>query len=75
MNELRAIPGGGEAEPPERYITRKELAAIMGVSVRTIDNFVARGMPSETWGIRSRRFLASRSIAWAHTQGFQRTAA
>jgi hypothetical protein len=35
---------------PERYVARTELAAIMGVSVATIDRMAAAGMPSVTWG-------------------------
>jgi phage terminase Nu1 subunit (DNA packaging protein) len=52
----------------ERYVTRVELAQIMGVSVRTIDSLVRDGMPSETWGIRSRRFRPSAAIAWARSR-------
>jgi predicted DNA-binding transcriptional regulator AlpA len=57
----------------ERYLTRQQLADVMGVSVKTIDRMVRDGMPSETWGLRSRRFLASRALAWARTR--QRRAA
>jgi phage terminase Nu1 subunit (DNA packaging protein) len=53
----------------ERYVTRTELAEMMGVSVRQIDRFVSEGMPSETWGMRSRRFLTSRALAWARARG------
>jgi phage terminase Nu1 subunit (DNA packaging protein) len=49
----------------ERYVTRRELAGIMGVSVGTIDNMVRAGMPSTTWGRRTRRFRPSTAIAWA----------
>lgn len=52
--------------PVEPYVNRKRLAEIMGVSVGTIDNMVREGMPSETWGKRTRRFRASEAIAWAH---------
>jgi excisionase family DNA binding protein len=58
---------------PERYLTRQQLAEVMGVSVKTIDRMVRDGMPSETWGLRSRRFLASRALAWARRR--QRRAA
>jgi predicted DNA-binding transcriptional regulator AlpA len=58
---------------PERYLTRQQLADVMGVSVKTVDRMVRDGMPSETWGLRSRRFLASRALAWARTR--QRRAA
>ena len=54
---------------PERYVTRVELAAIMGVSLATVDRMVAEGMPSVTWGRRTRRFRASVAIAWAEDRG------
>jgi len=50
---------------PERYVSRAELARFMGVSVATIDRLVAEGMPSVTWGRRTRRFRASAAINWA----------
>lgn len=50
---------------PERYVSRRELAVLMGVSVATIDRLVAAGMPSVTWGRRTRRFRPSTAIAWA----------
>ena len=49
----------------ERYVSRAELARIMGVSVATVDRMVAEGMPSVTWGRRTRRFKPSAAIAWA----------
>jgi phage terminase Nu1 subunit (DNA packaging protein) len=53
----------------ERYVDARELALIMGVSVRTIGRMTAAGMPSETWGMgRTRRYLATEAIAWAHTR-------
>jgi hypothetical protein len=54
---------------PERYVTRRQLAAMMCLSVRTIDSMVEGGIPSEAWGRRTRRFLPSRAIAWAREQG------
>lgn len=53
---------------PERYVSRAELALIMGVSVATIDRLVASGMPSVTWGRRTRRFLPSQALEWATRQ-------
>lgn len=50
---------------PERYVSRAELARILGVSLATIDRMVKDGMPSETWGRRTRRFLPSHAIRWA----------
>ncbi len=64
MSETATI-SGLPVEPVERYVTRQELAAIMHVSVGTIDNMVREGMPSTTWGRRTRRFRASTAIAWA----------
>lgn len=52
----------------ERYLTRRELATLMGVSLSTIDLMVKEGMPSVTWGRRTRRFRASTAIAWAQEQ-------
>ena len=55
--------------PGERYVDARELAHLMGVSVRTIKRMTAAGMPSETWGMaRTRRFLPSHAMAWAHAR-------
>ena len=47
---------------PEPYVGRREMAAIMAVSLATVDRMVAEGMPSVTWGRRTRRFRPS--VAW-----------
>jgi phage terminase Nu1 subunit (DNA packaging protein) len=52
----------------EPYIDARQLAAVLGVSTTTIKRMVARGMPSETWGRRTRRFRASECIDWARAQ-------
>lgn len=53
----------------ERYVTAGELAELMGVSVSTVKRMTAAGMPSETWGMsRTRRFLPSQAMAWAHAR-------
>ena len=54
---------------PERYVGRLELAEIMGVSLATVDRLVAEGMPSVTWGRRTRRFQPSAAISWASERG------
>ncbi len=54
---------------PERYVARAELAAIMGVSLATVDRMVAEGMPSVTWGRRTRRFRPSAAISWVSERG------
>jgi len=52
--------------PTETYITREELAKLMGISKSTIQRMVQEGMPSETWGMgNTRRFRASEAMAWA----------
>jgi|1185.fasta_scaffold990747_2 hypothetical protein len=55
--------------PLERYVTAGELAQQMGVSVRTIKRWTGEGMPSETWGMRTRRYLPSQAVAWARDRG------
>jgi phage terminase Nu1 subunit (DNA packaging protein) len=52
----------------ERYVTARELAELMGVSLRTVKRLTAAGMPSETWGMRARRYLPSQAMAWASAQ-------
>ncbi|HTC59387.1 MAG TPA: hypothetical protein VK691_04630 [Solirubrobacteraceae bacterium] len=52
-------------QSPERYVGRRELAEIMGVSLATVDRMVGEGMPSVTWGRRTRRFRPSAAISWA----------
>jgi phage terminase Nu1 subunit (DNA packaging protein) len=52
-------------ETTENYVDRRQLADIMGVSIATIDRLVRLGMPSETWGMRARRFKPSEALAWA----------
>ena len=53
----------------EPYVSRCELARLMGVSVATVDRMVGEGMPSVTWGRRTRRFRPSIAIAWAAERG------
>ena len=57
-----AWPPVGVVEP---FVSRHELARLMGVSIDTVDRLVAEGMPSVTWGRRTRRFRASVAIGWA----------
>jgi phage terminase Nu1 subunit (DNA packaging protein) len=64
MAVVRGMPLGCD----EMYVTRGELAVLMHVCVRTIDRFVSEGMPSERWGMRTRRFLPSRALAWARSR-------
>jgi hypothetical protein len=59
------LPGGDPRTVCERYVSRQRLADMMGMSVRSIDRMVADGMPSENWGMRTRRFLPSAALRWA----------
>ena len=59
---------GFPPQTPEPWVTRKQLAEIMAVDVRTIDNWIREGIPSETWGMRARRFQVSRAVAWARAR-------
>jgi phage terminase Nu1 subunit (DNA packaging protein) len=55
----------------EKYVSRRELAELMGVSVQTVDRMVRAGLPSETWGRRTRRFRPSVAVAWARQQSLR----
>lgn len=55
---------------PEAYVSRRQLAELMGVSLSTVDRMSAAGMPSTTWGRRTRRFRPSTALAWARAQGW-----
>lgn len=65
---MNATISGLPAAPVERFVTRQELADIMRLSVSTIDEMRREGMPSVTWGKRTRRFKASLAIAWAQSR-------
>jgi predicted DNA-binding transcriptional regulator AlpA len=49
---------------PEAYVTREQLAVILGVSLSTIDRMRARGMPYRVFGRRAVRFRLSEVLAW-----------
>ena len=53
---------------PEPYLTRRQLAAFMQVSERTVDRWTREGMPHETFGLRTKRFRASEAVGWARTR-------
>jgi hypothetical protein len=64
VREPPAVVGPGE------FIDARRLAAVMGVSTTTIEQWSAAGMPSETWGIkRTRRFQVSEVIVSAGPRG------
>lgn len=45
--DTRSSAGVRHLPAPERYVARGELAAIMGVSLATVDRMVAEGMPCD----------------------------
>lgn len=53
----------------ERYVDAAELAGLMGVSRNTIKRWTAEGMPSQTWGLRVRRYRLSEATSWAAKRG------
>lgn len=58
-------------EHREPYVTRKQLAGIMGVSVWRVDRLREAGMPYVRFGKRSPRFRPSVAIAWARANAVE----
>jgi phage terminase Nu1 subunit (DNA packaging protein) len=48
----------------ERYVDSRGLAEALGVSVTTVKRWTRAGAPSETWGMRVRRFRVSEVETW-----------
>jgi phage terminase Nu1 subunit (DNA packaging protein) len=61
MSALRGVP--------DELLTRHELASAMRVSVRTVDQMRAEGMPTVTWGRRLVRFRLREAMEWAEGRG------
>ena len=61
MAEIFEFPG----REPEPYVSRQQLAEVMGISVDRLDYLVRLGLPSQTWGLRRRVFRVSVALAWA----------
>jgi phage terminase Nu1 subunit (DNA packaging protein) len=75
--ETRYITGDVRELPireDEPYLTRQELAHALGISVSAVDDRRREGMPSETWGMRTRRFQLSRCKAWLRERERKRAA-
>jgi phage terminase Nu1 subunit (DNA packaging protein) len=53
----------------ERYVDARELARLMDVSLTTVKRWTAEGMPSQSWGLRVRRYRPSEAITWASRRG------
>lgn len=55
-------------QPPERLLSKQELAIYIGRTTRTIDNYVCRGMPYIPCG-GGKRFHLPSVIAWLQASG------
>jgi phage terminase Nu1 subunit (DNA packaging protein) len=64
MSVRATVPG----ERPERFLTRAQLAEIIGVSTDTVDRWRKQGLPCVTWGERSVRMRFTDCEAWRETQ-------
>ena len=54
---------------PSELVTRQELAAMMRVSLRTVDDLKAKGMPFVPWTGKMVRFRPVEAMAWAEQHG------
>lgn len=54
---------------PSRYVTRRQLAGTLGVSVDTVDRMRKAGMPSVVFSRGARRFELREALTWAREQG------
>jgi hypothetical protein len=55
-----------------QWVSRAALAEIMNVSISTVDRLRGEGMPSTTWGRRTRRFDPAAAMGWAYEAGAPR---
>jgi predicted DNA-binding transcriptional regulator AlpA len=53
----------------ERFVTQREMAEIMGVSVKTVYRLTLAGMPSVVFLKRTRRYRPSVALAWCAARG------
>lgn len=51
-------------QTPPHFLTKSELAKLYSLSTRTIDNFLAQGLPHLAIGARRVRIEASQAHAW-----------
>lgn len=59
MSVLRPDFGGDDP-----FVTKQELCRELRLSPSTVDRLIREGLPSETWGLRVRRFQVSVAKAW-----------
>jgi phage terminase Nu1 subunit (DNA packaging protein) len=69
-----ARSGTGLAAVPDDLVTRHELAEMMRVSIRTVDQLKREGMPCVTWGRRLVRFRANEAMRWAEAHADRKAA-
>lgn len=60
---------GLPTRPVEVPVTQAELARMMGISVTSVKRLTQAGMPSVSWGLRTRRYYPSTALAWARARG------
>lgn len=53
---------------PARYVTRRELSELLGVSISTVDRMREMGMPSVVFCKSARRFELNQALSWARAQ-------
>lgn len=59
----------------EVYLTRRQVAERLQVSLTTLDGYVKRGCPSYSWGLRVRRFKFSEVERWLRAESRARRVA
>lgn len=69
---MKVVPLRSEAEV---YLTRRQVAERLQVSLTTLDGYVKAGMPSYSWGLRVRRFKFSEVERWLKAESRARSAA
>lgn len=67
MADLRPVP--------DTVVTREQLAAMLGVSTWTIDQWREQGMPWHNWGRRLVRFRVREVTRWLDDQDLQQVRA
>jgi excisionase family DNA binding protein len=66
VNTKHFVPNGLETKSGERetYATKKEMAAHLRVTERTVENWMVKGLPYYRLGSRRTRFKLSEVDAW-----------
>ena len=72
MGDMDNAAAGGRVtlrSVPSELVTRQELAALMRVSLRTVDDLKAKGMPFVPWTGKMVRFRPHEAMSWAAEHG------